>query len=74
MILIIRITKYKNEYIIIEIYNNIIFMIKFLVTIKIFDKIPNCNLENNNKSTNIDLFQKRSIVGVENTFLQNYIC
>lgn len=41
---------------IIKIYNNIIFIIKFLVFKKIFKEILGYNLKDNNKSINIDLF------------------
>lgn len=58
----------------IEIYNNVTFVVKFLVAEKIFEETLDCNLKNNNKSINTDLFQKKIAVLVKNILLQNHIC
>lgn len=59
MVWMTRTTRYRNGYFIIEIYNNITFIIKVLVAKKIFKKILNYNSEDNSKSTNTNLFQKK---------------
>lgn len=40
----------------VETYNNVIFVVKFLVAEKAFDKTLGYGLEDNGKNTNIDLF------------------
>lgn len=68
------ITKYKNWYIMIKIYNNITFVVKFLVVKKVFKEMLNYSLEDNSKILNITLFQKKIKVVAKSFFLQNYIC
>lgn len=51
-----NIIKHKNWYTIIEIYNNITFIVKHLIVEKIFKKTLGYNSRGNIKSTNIDLF------------------
>ena len=53
---IINVTRYKNQYAIIIIYSNVIFMVKFLIAKIIFKKILSCDLGDNNKTFNEDLF------------------
>lgn len=57
MIQIIKATNYRNWYFVIEIYNNITFIIKFLKVIKeIFEKILGYSLKDDGKSINTNLF------------------
>ncbi len=67
-------TNYGNWHVIVEIYNDITFMVKLLVAEKVFEETLACDLGNNIKSTNTDLFQKGTTVLARSIFLQNYIC
>lgn len=58
----------------IETYNDVTFIVKFLVAEKIFEKTLDCGSIDNNKSTNTDLFQKKMAALAKTIFLQNYIC
>lgn len=66
-------TKYENWHVIIEKYNNVIFIVKFLIVEKVFKEILGCGLENNDKTKNMDLFWKRIVSLIKDIFLQNYI-
>lgn len=48
--------KHRNWYAMIEIYNDVIFVVKLLVAKKIFKKMLNYSLGDNTKTPNIDLF------------------
>lgn len=50
----IKVTKYRNSYTIAKIYNNITFIVKLLIAKKIFEKILDYSLKNNDKSIYID--------------------
>lgn len=69
-----KVTIHRNWHVVIKIYNNVIFVIKLLITKKMFEKTLDCVLKDNTKITNIDLFQKKMIILAEGIFLQNYIC
>lgn len=58
----------------IETYNDITFVVKLLVVEKTFKETLGYSLGDNGKSTNIDLFQKETVVLARNIPLQNYIC
>lgn len=55
-------------------YNNIIFIIKFLIVEKTFEKIIDYGLRDNSKITNTNLFEKKIAALAKHIFLQNYIC
>lgn len=73
MIQVIDTTKHRNGHAIVEIYNNVTFVIKLLVTEKVFEETLSRGLGDNNKTPNIDLFFKRIKVLTRGIFLQNYI-
>ena len=52
-------TKHGNQHSMVKTYNNVTFVVKFLVAEKTFKKILNCDSGDNGKGINIDLFQKR---------------
>lgn len=74
MVYVIRVIKHGNWYAIIEIYNNVTFVVKLLVIEKAFKKILSCGSKNNGGSINIDLFQKRTAALAKIFFFKNYIC
>lgn len=49
-------TKHVNWHVMVETYNNITFVMKFLITEKTFIKILSHDSENNDKSIYINLF------------------
>lgn len=71
---IIGATKHGNWHVVVEIYNNITFVVNYLVAKKAFEETLGCDSEDNVKNTNINLFQKKTIALVEGIPLQNYIC
>ncbi len=68
------ITKHGNWHAMVEIYNDVTFVVKLLVAEKAFEEILDCGSEYNVESTNTDLFQKGTAALVEGIPLQNYIC
>lgn len=73
MVQMTRITKYENLYILVEIYNNVIFVVNFLIAEKVFEKTLGYDSSNNGKSTNTYLFQTRTAMLARGISLQNYI-
>ncbi len=59
MVWVISATKHKNQHAIIKIYNDIIFMVKFFVAKKVFEKTLGCDSKDNVENTNTDLFPNR---------------
>lgn len=51
-----KISRHDNCNFIVKIYNNVIFIIKFLKVKKIFEKIPDYCLEDKSESSNINIF------------------
>ena len=51
-----RATKHEIQHFMIETYNNVTFIEKFLVAEKIFKEILDCGSEDNGKNTNTNLF------------------
>lgn len=66
-------TKYRNWYTVVDIYNNVIFVIKLLIAKKIFEEILDYSLRDNNENIYIDLFPKGIIALAKGFFLRNYI-
>lgn len=62
MVLVISIIKHGNWHVVIEIYNNVTFVVKLLVVKYVFKKILGHDLGDNAKSTNTDLFSKGKAV------------
>lgn len=58
----------------VETYNDITFVVKLLVAAKVFKKTLGHGLGDNGKTTNTDLFQKRTAALARGILLQNYIC
>lgn len=56
MIQVTKSTKHKNWYVMIETYNNITFMINFLVVEKTFKKSSSYSSRNNSENIYINLF------------------
>lgn len=56
MLQVIEATRYRNWHIVIKTYNDITYVIKFLVAEKIFKKTLGYGYKNNSKTINIDLF------------------
>lgn len=54
-----RAIRYGNWHSVVEIYDNVTFVMKLLIIKKTFEKILVCSLGDNCKSTNTDLFQKK---------------
>lgn len=69
-----KIARYRNWYSMVETYNNVTFVVKFLIVEKIFKKTLGCDSKDNSKSNNINLFWKKTAALAENIPLQNYIC
>lgn len=55
------VTRYRNRYVRAKIYNNVTFMVKFLVAKKALKEILDYISENNGKICNTDLFRKRTV-------------
>lgn len=66
---VIGITRHENQHIVVEIQNDIIFMVKLLIVKKTSKKILGCGLGDNGKSFNTDLFQKGTTILVGDIFL-----
>lgn len=49
MIQVIDLSKYRNGYVVVEIYNNVNFVIKVLVIEKVFEEILDCSSRDNAK-------------------------
>lgn len=71
---VIKITKYKNQDIIKEIYNDIIFIVKLFIIEKIFKRTLNYDLKDNSKSIYMNLFYNGMVVLIRAIILQNKIC
>lgn len=67
------IIKYRNWYAIVEIYNAITFIVKFLIAKKTFEEILNHSSKSNIENTNTDIFWKGMAVLTRGILLQNYI-
>ncbi len=66
-------TKHENWHVMVETYNDVIFVVKLLVTEKTFEKTLGCGLGDNAESTNTDLFRKGMTALAGGIPLQNYI-
>lgn len=69
-----RATRHTNWHSMVETYNNVTFVIKFLIAEKIFEETLSYGSRDNGKSINTDLFQKGMVVLIGGISLQNYIC
>lgn len=70
----IKATKHKNWHVVVETYNNIIFVVKLLIVEKAFEKILDRDSRDNVVgNTNMDLFQKMAVLA-GGVCLQNDIC
>lgn len=58
----------------IETYNNVTFMVRLLLAKKMYEKTLGYDLEDNSKSTNMNLFSKRIAMLVRGISLKNNIC
>ena len=53
-------TRHRNWHVIVEIYNNVIFVVKFLIAEKAFKEILSSDLGDHGKTLYIDLFLKET--------------
>ncbi len=67
-------TKHGNRHAVVEIYNDVTFVVKLLVAEKAFEETLGCGSEDNAESTNTDLFRKGTAALAGGILLQNYIC
>ena len=67
-------TKHENRHAVVETYNNVIFVVKLLISEKAFEKILDCGSGDHAGNINTDLFQKEMVALAESIFLHNYIC
>lgn len=74
MVQMTRITKHRNQHIVIKTYNNVIFILKLLIAKQGLKEILGYDLKDNGKNTNTDLFKKKTVMLVGGILLQNYIC
>ena len=51
-----KVIRYRNQHAVIKIYNYVIFVVKFLITEKIFKQIFIYDLRDNGKTPNTNLF------------------
>lgn len=72
--LIIRVINHKKRHFIIEIYHNVLFIMKLFLNKEIFIEKLGLKFENKLKTFNITLFCNRISVFANKFFFKNYIC